>query len=124
MKKLFGTFLALILMAGVAYAHNGMEHIMGIVVSTTSNSITVKTKDGQTQTVQVDAKTKYTQMNKPVAMQDLKAGDRVVIHAAKKESKLVAAEVSIGMSGMKGMKGMSGDMSGMDMSPKSSSHSH
>jgi hypothetical protein len=73
------------------------------------------------QTVQVDASTKYTQMNKPVTMQDLKAGDRVVIHASKKEGKLVAAEVTVGMAGM---KSMSGDMSGMKMNPSSAPQSH
>ncbi len=121
MKKILGTFLAFVLMAGVAYAHNGMEHVMGTVVSTTNSSITVKTKDGNTQTVQVDASTKYIQMNKAVALQDVKAGDRVVIHAAKKEGKLVAAEVSLGMAGM---KGMSGDMGGMKMDSSSAPQSH
>ena len=94
---------------------------MGTVVSTAEHSITVKTKDGKMQTVEVDASTKYTQMNKPVTMQDVKAGDRVVIHAAKKEGKLVATEVTVGMAGM---KGMSGDMSGMKMNSSSAPQSH
>jgi Cu/Ag efflux protein CusF len=112
MKKILGTFLAMILITGVAYAHGGMEHIMGTVVSMTDSSITVKTKDGKIQTVQVAAETKYTQMDKPITMKDLKAGDQVVIHAAKKDGKLVAETVKVGMAGM---KGMSGDMSGMKM---------
>lgn len=112
MKKIFGAFLALIFMVSVAHAHNGMEHVMGTVVSMTDSSITVKTKDGKTQTVQVATETKYTQMNKPLTMQDLKAGDHVVIHAATKDGKLVAQTVMVGMAGM---KGMSGDMSGMKM---------
>jgi hypothetical protein len=112
MKKILGAFLAMIFMVSVAYAHNGMEHIMGTVVSMTDSSITVKTKDGKTQTVQVASETKFTQMNKAVTMQDLKAGDHVVIHAAKKEGKLVAETVMVGMAGM---KGMSGNMSGMKM---------
>ncbi|CAN5408250.1 hypothetical protein BH10ACI4_BH10ACI4_06140 [soil metagenome] len=112
MKKILGTLLAMLFMVSVAYAHNGMEHIMGTVVSMTDSSITVKTKDGKTQTVQVATETKYTQMNKPVSMHDLKAGDQVVIHAAKKEGKLVAQIVMVGMAGM---KGMSGDMGGMKM---------
>lgn len=112
MKKFIGAMIAIFLMVGIAHAHNGMEHVMGTVVSMTDTSITVKTKDGKTQTVQVTSSTKFTQMDKPVTMQELKAGDRVVIHAAKKEGKLVAAEVAVGMAGM---KGMSGDMSGMKM---------
>ena len=118
MKRLLALVLMLGLMASVAYAHNGMEHIMGTVVSVTDSSITVKTKDGKTQTVQVATATKYTQMDKPVTIKDLKAGDQVVIHAAKKDGKLVAESVKVGMVGM---KGMSGDMSGMKMDSKSSS---
>lgn len=117
MKKILGAMLAMVLMVGVAYAHNGMEHIMGTVVSMTDSSITVKTKDGKTQTVEVAGETKYTQMNKPVTMQEIKAGDHIVIHAAKKNGKLVAQSVAIGMAGM---KGMSGDMSGMKMDGQSS----
>lgn len=117
MKRLLTVLLTLGVMAGVAYAHNGMEHIMGTVVSVTDSSITVKAKDGKTQTVQVAAETKYTQMDKPITIKDLKAGDSVVIHAAKKDGKLVAEIVKVGMAGM---KGMSGDMSGMKMDSKSS----
>ncbi len=112
MKKLFGTIVAMILIAGVAYAHGGMEHVMGTVVSMTDNSITVKTTAGKTQTVNTSADTKYTQMNKSIAMKDLKVGDRIVIEAVKKDGKLTAAEVKVGMAGMKGMHG---DMSGMKM---------
>ena len=112
MKKLFGTIVAIILIAGVAYAHGGMEHVMGTVVSMTDNSITVKTTAGKTQTVNTSADTKYTQMDKSIAMKDLKVGDRIVIEAVKKDGKLTAAEVKVGMAGMKGMHG---DMRGMKM---------
>jgi hypothetical protein len=118
MKKILGTFLAMILIAGVAYAHGGMEHIMGTVVSMTDSSITVKTKDGKTQTVQVAAETKYTQMDKPITMKDLKVGDQVVIHAAKKDGKLVAETVKVGMAGMKGMSGMKMDGKTSSASPQ------
>lgn len=47
MKRLFGTIVAIILIAGVAYAHGGMEHVMGTVASMTDNSITVKTTAGK-----------------------------------------------------------------------------
>ena len=48
MKKLLATLFALVLMVSSAYAHNGMEHVMGTVASITDDSITVTTKDGQT----------------------------------------------------------------------------
>lgn len=112
MKRLFGTIVAMLLIAGVAYAHGGMEHVMGTVVSMTDNSITVKTTAGKTQTVNTTADTKYAQMDKQIAMKNLKVGDRIVIEAMKKDGKLTAVEAKVGMAGMKGMHG---DMSGMKM---------
>ncbi len=42
-KKLIATFFTIVLMVSSAYAHNGMEHVMGTVASVTDNSITVTT---------------------------------------------------------------------------------
>ncbi len=112
MKRLFALVLTLGLMAGVAYAHNGMEHVMGTVASITDTSITVTTTDGKTQTV-TTADTKYAKMDAAIALKDIKVEDHVVIHATKKDNKLVAATVKVGM----------GNMSGMKMDSKSSSAS-
>jgi hypothetical protein len=104
MKKLLATFVALVLMVSSAYAHNGMEHVMGTVASFTDNSITVTTTDGKTQTVATTADTKYSEMDTVIALKDLKVGDYVVIHATKKDGKLLAATVQVGMGKMAGMK--------------------
>ena len=119
MKRLFAMILTLGLMASVAYAHNGMEHVMGTVVAISDSSISVKTQDGKTQTVPTTTTTKYTQMDKPIALNQIKIGDHVVIEAAEKEAKLVAVTVKVGMAGM---KGMSGDMGGMKMDHASPQH--
>ncbi|WP_353070709.1 DUF5666 domain-containing protein [Tunturiibacter gelidoferens] len=112
MKKVLATLFTIVLMVSSAYAHNGMEHVMGTVASVTDNSITVTTKDGKSQTIATTADTKYTRMDKVIAMKDIKAGDQIVIHATKKGDQLTAAEVKVGA--MK-MNGMSGDMGGMKM---------
>jgi opacity protein-like surface antigen len=104
MKKILATLFALVIMVSSAYAHNGMEHVMGTVASITDDSITVTTKDGKTQTVAATAETKYSKMDAAIAFKDIKVGDHVVIHATKKDNKLIAATVQVGMGKMAGMK--------------------
>jgi ribosomal protein S1 len=113
MKKLIATFFTLVLMVSSAYAHNGMEHVMGTVASITDNSITVTTTDGKSQAVMTTADTKYTKKDAAIALKDVKVGDHVVIHATKKDGKLIAATVQVGMGKMAGMK-----MSGSSASPQ------
>src|SRR5260370_20968879 len=91
MKRLFALVLTLGLMAGVAYAHNGMEHVMGTVASTTDTSITVATTDGKSQTVTTTADTKYTKMDASIALKDIKIDDHVISHATKNGDDLNAA---------------------------------
>ena len=104
MKKLLATLFTLMLVATSVYAHNGMEHVMGTVASVTATSVTVTTTDGKTQTVTTTADTKYTRMDAAIAMKDIKVGDHVVIHATKKEGKLIAATVQTGVGKTAGMK--------------------
>ena len=113
MKKVLATLFALLLTVSSAYAHNGMEHVMGTVANITDNSITVTTTDGKTQIVATTADTKYSKMNAVIALKDIKVGDHVVIHATKKDNKLIAATVQVGMEKMAGMK-----MDGKSTSPQ------
>lgn len=112
MKRLFAVLLTLGLMASVAYAHNGMEHVMGTVATISDTSMTVKTMDGKSQTVALTSDTKYARMDTAITLKDIKVGDHVVIHATKKGNQLTATEVKIGM---RNMKGMQGNMGGMKM---------
>ena len=117
MKKLLATFFTLVLVVSSAYAHNGMEHVMGTVASITDNSITVTTTDGKTQTVTTTADTKYSKVDAVIALKDIKVGDHVVIHATKKNDKLIAATVQVGMGKMAGMK-MDGRSNSASPQPK------
>jgi hypothetical protein len=117
MKKLLATLFTLVLMVSSAYAHNGMEHVMGTIASITDNSVTVTATDGKTQTVATTADTKYTKMNTAIALKDIKVGDHVVIHATKKDGKLIAATVQVGMGKMEGMK-MDGKSSSASPQPR------
>ncbi len=116
MKRLLALVLAFGVFAGAAYAHNGMQHVMGTVTAITSSNITVKATDGSTQTVLLSSDTKYLKGTEVIAAKDIKVGDHVVIHATKKGDQLTAAEVKIGT--MK-MNGMSGDMGSMKMDKNS-----
>jgi opacity protein-like surface antigen len=97
MKKLIAILFTLVLMLSGAYAHNGMEHVMGTVASISNNAITVTTADGKTQTVTTTADTKYMKMDAAIGLKDIKVGDRVVIHASKKDNTLIAAMVQVGI---------------------------
>jgi cell division protein FtsL len=69
--------------------------------------VEVAPKQGETQkttvTVNVVAATKFEKTGATATIKDLKVGDRVVIHAGKKDGKLEAHVVKIGMA-MDGMK--------------------
>jgi hypothetical protein len=117
MKKLLATLFALLLMVSSAYAHKGMEHIMGTVTSIADSSITATTTDGKTQTVTATSDTRYSKMDAVIALKDIKVGDHVVIHATKKENKLLAATVQVGMEKMAVMK-MDGKDSSASAQPK------
>ena len=110
MKRLLMLLLTLGLVAGAAYAHEGMQHVMGIVTVITDTSVTVKATNGTTKTVVLTAKTKYSKGNSPVNMKEIKVGDQIVVHAARKNGQLTASEVKLGAT-----KSMKGDMSGMKM---------
>lgn len=84
------------LAAVAALAHGGEEHVMGTVTKVTADSITVKTTAKEPVTVNVVPATKFTMNNGKMAMKfdDLKVGNRVVIHATEpKEGTLVADTV-------------------------------
>ncbi|HEY4357244.1 MAG TPA: DUF5666 domain-containing protein [Acidobacteriaceae bacterium] len=114
MKRILLIVLAVVLSATAAWAHNGMIHVIGTVTSVTDASISVKGSDGKTQTVALVAATKYLKGEKAITAKDIKAGDRVVIHATKKGEQLVAAEVKIGVA--------AGSMNGVTMPHPAASH--
>lgn len=118
MKRLLSLVLTLGLFAGIAYAHNGMHHVMGTVTTITDTQITVKATDGKIHTVAVAATTKYTKGTTALTLKDVKVGDRVVIDASEKDEKLTAVIVKVGA------MAMSGDMKGMKMDHPASTTPH
>jgi Domain of unknown function (DUF5666) len=92
-NRICATLLLLACFAIPAFAHGNEQHVIGFVARISGNEITVKTADKQEVTVMATAKTEFYKGTTKVSLQQLKVGDRVVIHAIKRESKLEAHTV-------------------------------
>ncbi len=97
MKRTIIFLAALLLVAGVALAHEGKPHVMGTVTKVAENSITVKTTAGAETVVSIMAQTVFKKDAATVSWKDLKVGDRVVIHAHQTKKGLQAETVEIGV---------------------------
>jgi Domain of unknown function (DUF5666) len=113
MKRTIGVVITLLAVSLIAFAHGKGKHVMGTVINTTDNSITVETTAKQSVTVEVNDKTKFEKSGASATLKDLKAGDKVVIHADVSGDKLIASEVRFGARKAKSMEGMKGT-EGMD----------
>src|ERR1700737_5445070 len=96
MKRSVAVIILLFAFSVLALAHGKETHVMGTVTSISDTSITVETTSKKTVTVTLSAATKFQKSGSPAALRDLKAGDKVVIHATGSEDKLVASEVRFG----------------------------
>jgi len=90
--------LAILFAGTIALAHGDYQHVMGTVTKISQNSITVQTTANEIVEVAISPDTKFSKADVAVADQELKVGDRVVIHAKKaSDGKLVAHTVQIGV---------------------------
>jgi len=94
-RSLVATWMVLIL-AVSAWAHGDEQHVMGTVSKVDGMNIIVKTQDGSLKTVMVTDETKFLKSGSSAKLEDVKVGDRVVIHAKKMDDMLHATEVKIG----------------------------
>ena len=100
MKKwlIAGWLLAVVLVVpAVAVAHEGHAHkVMGTISSVDGKNLMVKTTDGKTVMVMLDAKTKITQGKNKVDVSALKVGDRVVAEGPEEKEMIMATTVQLG----------------------------
>lgn len=89
-------FVFALLVGATAWAHGGMQHVMGTVKAVGNQSITVTTTQGKEVTVAIDDKTVFTKGDQPAAAKDVQAGEKVVVHAKKSGSGLIAETVKTG----------------------------
>jgi len=117
MKRIAAAAILLFALSVMVLAHGNEKHVMGKVTSISDKSITVETTSKQSVTIELSEQTKFEKSGSPATLNDLKVGDKVVIHADASGSKLVAHEVRFGtMKGKQSMQDMKG-MPGMDSSP-------
>src|SRR5216684_5146154 len=89
--------LALMLGPAIAFAHNGVEHVMGTVTAVTDTSVTVDTVKHTSVTVLLDPSTTFSNNDAPSSLKDLKVGQHVVINAKENaDKKLVGLSVKWG----------------------------
>jgi preprotein translocase subunit YajC len=82
---------------GLVRAHEGHDHtVMGTVSSIDGTNLMVKTGDGKTVMVMMDAKTKITQGATAVDIKSLKVGDRVVAAGPEEQGMVTAKTVKLG----------------------------
>ena len=89
--------LVLTLESAIAFAHNGIEHVMGTVTAVTDTSVIVETTKHTSVTVLLDPSTTFSNNDAKASLKDLKAGQRVVINAKENaDKKLVGVSVKWG----------------------------
>lgn len=93
MRKISAITIAILLVAFLAFAHGNEEHVIGTVASISKTSITVHTTKNETKEVAITDKTTFETQKGPAKAEDVKVGDRVVIHADKQGEKLIAHTV-------------------------------
>jgi hypothetical protein len=82
--------IALTLGSAIAFAHNGVEHVMGTVTAVTDTFITVDTVKHTSVTVLIDPATTFSNSDAQASRKDLKIGQRVVINAKPNADKKLA----------------------------------
>ena len=88
---------AVLALPAAAVAHKGHAHkVMGTVSSIDGNHLAVKTTDGKTVMVMLDAKTKITQGKAKLTSTAVKVGDRVVAEGPLEKDMLTAASLQVG----------------------------
>jgi len=87
----------ILILSTIVFAHGDLLHVMGTVTKVDEGSITVKTTTGEEKVVMIVATTKFLKGTAAATLQDLKVGDRVVIHAKPEGDMLHATEVKIGV---------------------------
>jgi hypothetical protein len=106
-RKLFvtGVIAAALMIPTLVRAHGGHAHkVMGTVSSVDGNHVSVKTTDGKTVMVMIDAKTKITQGKTKLTAAALKVGDRVVAEGSEEKEMLTAASLQVGTAPAAGVK--------------------
>lgn len=93
MKHLSILIISLVVSGALVFAHEGNEHVRGVVTQLSPQSITVQTTDKKTTTLKVTEKTTFQLAGKVAHLADLKVGDRVVVDVPEKSSDALLVQI-------------------------------
>jgi len=79
MKQLLSVVALVLALGAGALAHNGNDHVRGVVTAVSAQSVTVQLADKSSKTLSISDKTEFEASGKPGHLADVKVGDRVVI---------------------------------------------
>jgi len=90
---------------GLAVAHQGHTHkVLGTVASLDDPHFDIKTTDGKTVTIMIDASTVITRGKEKIDAGLLKLGDRVSIEAKQEKDMMMAHTIKVGTAPAKSAK--------------------
>lgn len=95
-RRLKVVALVVSLIAGPALAHEKGGHAMGVVESVTPERIVVRTGDGHDVAFDVTGETRFYKGEKPARAEDVRVGQRAVVHGRRAGEVLQAVEVKLG----------------------------
>jgi hypothetical protein len=93
MKRLSILITLVVVSGALVFAHEGNEHVRGVVTQVSPQSITVQTTDKKTTTLKVTSKTTFQLGGKTAHLADLKVGDRVVVDVPEKSSDALLVQI-------------------------------
>src|SRR3977135_1771074 len=93
MKPLSILIMAFFVSGTLVLAHEGNEHVRGVVTKVSPQAITVETTGKKTTTLTVTGKTTFQLAGKAARLADLKVGDRVVIDVPEKSSDALLVQI-------------------------------
>ena len=93
MKQLLSVLALVLAISAGAVAHEGNEHVRGVVTAVSAQSVTVQLENKTTKTLSIDAKTTFETGGKAAHLGDVKVGDRVVIDVPEHKSNALLVKV-------------------------------
>jgi len=95
MKQLLSVVALLLAMSAGAFAHEGNDHVRGVVTAVSAQAVTVELANKTTKTLSISDKTAFETAGKPAHLADVKVGDRVVIDVPEHGSNALLVKVGV-----------------------------
>ena len=92
MKQLLSVIALVLAVSAGAFAHNGNEHVRGVVTAVSAQSVTIQLADKSTKTLTINTKTEFETSGKPAHL-----GDRVVVDVPEHGSNALLIKVGAGI---------------------------